>query len=64
MALDFLGRFVVEYFKEYQPGEAAVGLTTGQWLSLIPAMAGAVGLAISLKKRVPAHWNVFRAVPG
>jgi phosphatidylglycerol---prolipoprotein diacylglyceryl transferase len=64
MALYFSGRFIVEYFKEYQPGEATVGLTTGQWLSLIPAMAGAVGLVISLKRRVPAHWNVFRAGPG
>jgi phosphatidylglycerol:prolipoprotein diacylglycerol transferase len=64
MALYFSGRFVVEYFKEYQPGEEAVGLTTGQWLSLIPAVAGAVGLLISLKKRVPARWNVFRAAPG
>jgi phosphatidylglycerol:prolipoprotein diacylglycerol transferase len=64
MALYFSGRFLVEYYKEYQPGEAAVGLTTGQWLSLIPAIAGAVGLLFSLKRRVPAHWNGFRAGPG
>jgi prolipoprotein diacylglyceryl transferase len=61
MVLYFSGRFGVEYFKEYQPGEVAEGLTTGQWLSLVPALAGAVGLVASLRKRVPAHWNVFRA---
>ncbi len=61
MALYFTGRFVVEYFKEYQPGETAVGLTTGQWLSLIPAAVGYVGLFWSFKKRVPAKWNLFGA---
>ena len=64
MALYFTGRFVVEYFKEYQPGEEAVGLTTGQWLSLIPAVARLPwGSWLSLNKRVPARWNVFRAGP-
>jgi phosphatidylglycerol:prolipoprotein diacylglycerol transferase len=58
MALYFSGRFLVEFFKEYQPGEAHVGLTTGQWLSLIPAAAGFLGLFISLRRRVPAGWNV------
>jgi phosphatidylglycerol:prolipoprotein diacylglycerol transferase len=61
MALYFTGRFFVEFFKAYQPGEVEVGLTTGQWLSLIPAAAGYVGLLISFKKRVRAHWNVYRA---
>jgi prolipoprotein diacylglyceryl transferase len=60
MALYFTGRFLVEYVKEYQPGEVAVGLTTGQWLSLIPALAGYVGLFWSLKRRVPAKWNIHR----
>jgi phosphatidylglycerol---prolipoprotein diacylglyceryl transferase len=64
MALYFTGRFIVEFFKEYQPGEAGVGLTTGQWLSLIPALAGYVGLVISFRRRVPARWNVFRAPAG
>jgi phosphatidylglycerol---prolipoprotein diacylglyceryl transferase len=64
MALYFTGRFIVEFFKEYQPGEAGVGLTTGQWLSLIPALAGYVGLVISFRKRVPARWNVYRAPAG
>jgi phosphatidylglycerol---prolipoprotein diacylglyceryl transferase len=61
MALYFSGRFVVEFFKEYQPGEAHVGLTTGQWLSLVPAAAGFVGLVISFNERVKAHWNVAHA---
>lgn len=64
MALYFTGRFIVEFFKEYQPGEASVGLTTGQWLSLIPALAGYVGLVISMRRRVPARWNVYRAAAG
>jgi phosphatidylglycerol:prolipoprotein diacylglycerol transferase len=60
VALYFTGRFFVEYVKEYQPGETAVGLTTGQWLSLIPALAGYVGLYLSLARRIPAKWNVYR----
>ena len=64
MALYFTGRFIVEYFKEYQPGETAVGLTTGQWLSLVPALAGFVGLVISFRRRVPAKWNVWRSPAG
>jgi prolipoprotein diacylglyceryl transferase len=64
MALYFTGRFIVEYFKEYQPGETAAGLTTGQWLSLVPAAAGYVGLVISFRKRVPARWNVYRSPAG
>jgi phosphatidylglycerol---prolipoprotein diacylglyceryl transferase len=61
MALYFTGRFVVEYFKEYQPGETAAGLTTGQWLSLVPAALGYAGLYLSFKKGVPAKWNTHRA---
>ena len=63
MALSSPGRFVGRVPFQDMTGEAAVGLTTGQWLSLIPALAGVVGLLISLKKRVPAHWNVSRAAP-
>ena len=61
MALYFTGRFFVEYVKEYQPGETAAGLTTGQWLSVIPATVGYIGLIIAFKKRIPAHWRVYRA---
>jgi phosphatidylglycerol---prolipoprotein diacylglyceryl transferase len=64
MVLYFTGRFVVEYFKEYQPGETAAGLTTGQWLSVLPAGAGLVGLLVSFKKRIPARWNVSRSDDG
>ncbi len=64
MALYFTGRFIVEFFKEYQPGEAGVGLSTGQWLSLLPALGGYVGLVLSFRRRVPAHWNVYRAPAG
>ena len=60
MALYFTGRFFVEFVKEYQPGENAVGLTTGQWLSLIPAAGGYLGIFLSWKLRVPAKWNVHR----
>jgi phosphatidylglycerol:prolipoprotein diacylglycerol transferase len=60
MALYFTGRFFVEFLKEYQPGETQAGLTTGQWLSLLPAAAGYIGLIISFQKRVKAHWNVYR----
>lgn len=61
MALYFTGRFIVEFFKEYQPGETAAGLTTGQWLSLLPAALGYAGLWLSFSKRVPARWHVYRA---
>jgi prolipoprotein diacylglyceryl transferase len=61
MALYFTGRYVVEYFKEYQPGEATVGLSTGQWLSLVPAALGYLGLYVSFKKRIPAKWNLHQA---
>jgi phosphatidylglycerol---prolipoprotein diacylglyceryl transferase len=60
MALYFTGRFFVEFFKAYQPGEVEAGLTTGQWLSLVPAAAGYIGLVVSFQKRVKAHWNVHR----
>jgi prolipoprotein diacylglyceryl transferase len=60
MALYFTGRFLVEFVKEYQPGETAVGLTTGQWLSLLPALGGYLGLFWSLKLRIPAKWNLHR----
>jgi len=57
MALYFTGRFGVEFFKEYQPHELRTGLTMGQWLSLLPALSGYVGLYLSMSKHVPAKWN-------
>lgn len=59
-AVYFSGRFVVEFFKENQsPFEANLPLTMGQLLSIIPALAGFIGLFISMKKKVPAHWVVL-----
>jgi phosphatidylglycerol---prolipoprotein diacylglyceryl transferase len=56
-AVYFTGRFVVEYFKEYQvASEEGFPLTRGQLLSILPALAGYYGIAWSLKKQIPAHW--------
>lgn len=82
-ALYFTGRFIVEYWKDYQEWAMCIGpgcpetfvrglsairaitdatlLTEGQLLSVIPALAGYVGLYIALKKRVPSGWNVPRS---
>ncbi|HTM44292.1 MAG TPA: prolipoprotein diacylglyceryl transferase [Polyangiaceae bacterium] len=55
----FTGRFIVEFFKENQSDfEKNLPLTMGQLLSIIPILAGIIGLVISLKKKIPAHWNV------
>jgi phosphatidylglycerol:prolipoprotein diacylglycerol transferase len=54
--LYFSGRFLVEFVKEYQPGELGVGLTTGQKLSLPGILIGVVGLVWSFKQRLPAGW--------
>ncbi len=59
-ALYFLGRFFVEYFKEYQTLETSSTFTMGQILSIIPAAAGFFGLYVSLQKKIPAHWRVFK----
>ncbi|HEX2733947.1 MAG TPA: prolipoprotein diacylglyceryl transferase [Polyangiaceae bacterium] len=84
-ALYFTGRFIVEYWKDFQEWAVCIGsdvcpstivkgikdmylvhaqaptalLTEGQLLSIIPAIAGFVGLYLSFKKRIPAHWNVI-----
>jgi prolipoprotein diacylglyceryl transferase len=52
----FTGRFFVEFTKEYQTLSPEATLTMGQLLSLPAALAGFVGLAISLQRRVPAQW--------
>lgn len=59
----FLGRFFVEYVKDFQTLTDTTGLTMGQYLSIIPAAAGFLGLAVSLKKRIPAQWRVFNMPP-
>jgi prolipoprotein diacylglyceryl transferase len=80
-ALYFTGRFVVEYWKDFQEWALCLGqscpetiiegvaairavqgatlLDEGQLLSIIPAIAGFVGLYVSFKKRIPAKWNVW-----
>ena len=62
----FTGRFFVEYFKEYQtlqPGDSYFGFTEGQWLSIIPALVGYVGLFVAFQKKIPAKWNVYTLPP-
>jgi len=75
----FTGRFIVEYWKDFQEWALCLGsacpslfvsgaqmrtlpssslLDEGQLLSIIPAIIGYVGLYLSFKKRIPAHWNV------
>ena len=49
LAVYFSGRFTVEFFKEYQT--LTSGLTMGQWLSVPFALAGFVGIYVSLKRR-------------
>jgi prolipoprotein diacylglyceryltransferase len=57
-AVYFTGRYFVEYVKEFQtPYEET--LTTGQVLSVLPAIVGYVGIYLSLKKRIPAKWNTW-----
>lgn len=55
--LYFSGRFIVEYFKEYQTLPGGSLLTMGQWLSIVPATGGFLGLALSLRLKIPARWN-------
>ena len=60
-AVYFTGRFLVEYVKDFQTLQSDSALTMGQWLSIIPAAVGYIGLAIAFKKRIPARWNVYAA---
>jgi len=55
-ALYFSGRFLVEFVKEYQPGEVQRMLTMGQVLSIPGILLGLYGLVWSFKKRIPAGW--------
>jgi prolipoprotein diacylglyceryl transferase len=84
-ALYFSGRFVVEYWKDFQEWALCVGdsacpglivkgiqqmhelpatalLTEGQLLSIVPALAGFVGLVVSMKKQIPAEWKVPKPI--
>ncbi|MBN2191675.1 MAG: prolipoprotein diacylglyceryl transferase [Polyangiaceae bacterium] len=57
-ALYFVGRFIVEFFKDYQtPFEReAESLTMGQWLSIPGVLLGIYGLYWAFKNRLPAGW--------
>ena len=56
-ALYFPGRFLVEFYKEYQTLEPTSMLTMGQWLSIPGACLGFYGLWWSFKHRPPVGWE-------
>ena len=63
----FIGRFIVEFWKEYEPPIPAStpypsSLTTGQLLSLPGIALGLFGLYWSLKHKIPAGWPSVRLV--
>jgi len=53
----FSGRFLVEFFKEYQAFAASVPLTMGQVLSLPGVALGLAGLFWTYRFRVPSQWG-------
>jgi phosphatidylglycerol---prolipoprotein diacylglyceryl transferase len=55
-AVYFTGRFLVEYFKEFQAWAVGMPLTEGQIYSIPPALLGYYGLYWSLKHKIPVHW--------
>ena len=55
--LYFAGRFVVEFYKEYQVfSPEQTPLTMGQYLSLPGFFLGVYGVQWSLRKKLPAGW--------
>lgn len=55
-AVYFTGRFLVEYFKEFQAWAVGLPLTEGQFFSIPPALLGYYGIYWSLKHKIPVHW--------
>ncbi len=55
-AVYFPGRFLVEFYKEYQTLPDTSTLTMGQWLSVPGACLGLYGLWWSFKHRLPVGW--------
>jgi prolipoprotein diacylglyceryl transferase len=60
-AVYFVGRFIVEFWKEYEPPlpegtPYPSSLTTGQLLSIPGILLGFFGLYWSLKQRIPVGW--------
>ena len=61
LTLYFTGRFIVEYFKEYQALPSDYSLTMGQILSFPVVLFGLAILLLAFAKKIPAHWNVPEA---
>lgn len=57
LALYFSGRFLIEFVKEYQPGEVQRALTMGQMLSLPGILLGLYGLVWAFKHKIPVGWQ-------
>lgn len=57
LALYFTGRFIVEFFKEYQTLADTSALTMGQYLSIPLAILGWGLLAWSLRAKRPIGWH-------
>jgi len=60
-AVYFVGRFIIEFWKEYEPPlpegtPYPTSLTTGQYLSIPGILLGFFGLYWSLKQRIPVGW--------
>ncbi|MBX3184491.1 MAG: prolipoprotein diacylglyceryl transferase [Polyangiaceae bacterium] len=57
-AIYFLGRFLIEFWKEYQiAGGDHTGLTMGQILSLIPFALGVYGIYWATSQQLPVGWQ-------
>jgi phosphatidylglycerol---prolipoprotein diacylglyceryl transferase len=52
----FIGRFIVEFWKEHQTPEPTPLLTMGQYLSIPGILLGVYGLWWSFNRRLPAGW--------
>ncbi len=52
----FTGRFLVEFFKEYQTLPDSSTLTMGQYLSIPGVFLGIIGVIAALKNPQPAGW--------
>ena len=59
--LYFVGRFIVEFFKEYQTNlQESHMLTMGQWLSIPGVLLGIYGLTWAFRTRQPTAWKPKR----
>lgn len=60
----FIGRFLVEFYKEQQGLSPDHPLTMGQYLSFPGIFLGIVGVIATLKSRTPAGWPATDPAPG